>query len=125
MKYESIFDQRSQAERAQRKRRQAALYVNRAKLTPGIRIHVRMGYGSDARELAGVFNGVIAEVQPNGSAVKIVAQGNGIELMNQILYDNEADEIAFCYSFCDFCHSLLDEGSGFLVKGSDAAAHID
>ena len=93
--YESIFDQRSQAERAQRKRRQAALYVNRAKLTPGIRIHVRMGYGSDARELAGVFNGVIAEVQPNGSAVKIVAQGNGIELMNQILYDNEADEIAF------------------------------
>lgn len=93
--YESIFDQRSQAERAQRKRRQAALYVNKAKLSPGIRIHVRLGYGSDARELAGVFNGVIAEVQPNGSSVKVVAQGNGIELMNQILYDNEADEIAF------------------------------
>ena len=98
--YESLFDQSAQAERAQRKRRMSTLYVNKAKLSPGIRIHVRVGYGSDARELAGVFNGVIAEVQPKGNVVEIVAQGNGIELMNQITYDKDADELAF-----------LDEGS--------------
>ena len=91
--FDSMFDQKKLALNADRKRRHSTLYVNRAKLSPGIRIHVRMGYGSDARELAGVFNGVIAEVNPNARAINVVAQGNGTELMNPIMLEIDADEI--------------------------------
>lgn len=92
--FDSMFDQKKLAMNADRKRRHSTLYVNRAKLSPGIRIHVRMGYGSDARELAGVFNGVIAEVNPNSRAINVVAQGNGTELMNPIMLEIDADEIS-------------------------------
>lgn len=91
--FDSIFDQKSLALKIDRKRRHATKYVNRAKLSPGIRIHVRMGYGSDARELAGLFNGVIAEVNPNAKTVDVIAQGNGIELLNPISLETDADEI--------------------------------
>lgn len=91
--FDSMFDQKKLALNAHRKRRHSTLYVNRAKLSPGIRIHVRMGYGSDARELAGIFNGVIAEVNPNARAINVVAQGNGTELMNPIMLEIDADEI--------------------------------
>ena len=91
--YDSLFDQKSLALEMDRKRRHATKYINRAKLSPGIRIHVRMGYGSDARELAGLFNGVIAEVNPNAKTVEVVAQGNGIELLNPISLETDADEI--------------------------------
>lgn len=92
--YDSIFRRKKVAEEAE-KRRAATNKVNRAKLQPGIRIHIREGYGSDARELACAFNGVIASVQPNAQAINIVAQGNGIELMNQIMEDRDADEIQY------------------------------
>ena len=92
--WDSMVQNKDAAERAA-KQRLAARFVNRAKLQPGIRIHVREGYGSDARELGTVFNGVIASVTPGAQAVNIVAQGNGIELMNPFLEDRDADEIQF------------------------------
>lgn len=91
--FDSLFDQKSLALEMDRKRRHATKYVNRAKLSPGIRIHIRMGYGSDARELAGLFNGVIAEVNPNAKTVDVIAQGNGIELLNPISLEVDADEV--------------------------------
>lgn len=67
--------------------------VNSAtRLQPGIRIHIRIGYGSNADMLPVVFNGVIAEVDVQ-DAVNIVAQGDGIELMNPILDDREAHTV--------------------------------
>jgi hypothetical protein len=92
--WDDIFNPKAVAKR-EVKKRMAASKVNKAKLQPGIRINVRQGYGSDARELGCVFNGVIAEVQPGAKVVEIVAQGNGIELMNPILDDRDADEIQF------------------------------
>lgn len=92
--WDSITQNKDAAERAA-KQRLTARFVNRAKLQPGIRIHVREGYGSDARELGTVFNGVIASVTPGAQAVNIVAQGNGIELMSPFLDDRDADEIQF------------------------------
>lgn len=77
------------------KKRLAANRVNKAKMQPGIRIHIREGYGSDARELGTVFNGVIAQVQPGAQSISVVAQGNGIELMNPIQEERDADEIQF------------------------------
>lgn len=52
-------------------------------LMPGTRIHIRMGYGSNAADLPIVFNGQVAEIG-NGEVVEIVAQGDGVELLNPI-----------------------------------------
>ena len=52
-------------------------------LEAGARVHLRMGYGADARTLPVVFNGVISEVE-SGDVVTITAQGDGVELTNTI-----------------------------------------
>lgn len=55
-------------------------------LTPGARIHLRMGYGSSVPDLPIVFNGTITEMDVQ-EVVTIVAQGDGIELTNIISGD--------------------------------------
>ena len=52
-------------------------------LQTGARVHLRMGYGSDARYLPVVFNGTITEVG-TGDELEIVCQGDGLELSNVI-----------------------------------------
>lgn len=52
-------------------------------MKPGVRTHVRIGYGGDASKLPIVFNGKIAEVT-NGDVMEIVAQGDGNELTNPL-----------------------------------------
>ena len=59
-------------------------------LQPGVRIHVRMGYGANASKLPTVFNGKIAEIDV-GDVVSVVAQGDGHELMNPLNALGEAD----------------------------------
>lgn len=61
-------------------------------LRPGARIHLRMGYGSNASMVPVVFNGSIAEIN-TGEVVEIVAQGDGIELVNPIMEDMKAHDI--------------------------------
>lgn len=61
-------------------------------LTPGTRIHLRMGYGSNAVMLPIIFNGCIAEINTQ-EVVEIVAQGDGVELTNPIMEDMEAHDI--------------------------------
>ena len=51
-----------------------------------------MGYGSNANMLPVVFNGVIAEANALDT-VQIIAQGDGVELMNPIMEDDEAHNI--------------------------------
>ena len=92
--WDSLWNNKDYALREE-KRRLAANKINRAKIQPGIRIHVRQGYGSDARELGTVFNGVIAEVSPEARVVTIVAQGNGIELTSPIMDDIDGDEVQY------------------------------
>lgn len=52
-------------------------------ISAGVRIHVRMGYGSDGSRLPIVFNGKIAEINC-GEIVEVVAQGDGHELNNPL-----------------------------------------
>jgi len=49
-------------------------------LKPGARLHVRMGYGSNASLLPIAFNGAIVEVPVDAPTLKIVALGDGWEL---------------------------------------------
>lgn len=66
--------------------------IERTQLQPGARMHVRLGYGSDASLLPTVFNGVVAEVTA-GELINIVCQGDGVELMNPILETQDAEDV--------------------------------
>lgn len=52
-------------------------------LKPGARCQLRLGYGADASNLPITFNGTITEMNV-GEMVTILAQGDGLELTNQI-----------------------------------------
>ena len=52
-------------------------------ISPGVRIHARLGYGSNAAKLPIAFNGKIAEVDC-GEVVSVVCQGDGHELCNPL-----------------------------------------
>ena len=66
-----------------------------AVLQPGVRVHIRMGYGADASKLPIAFNGKIAEIEVS-EVVQVVAQGDGIELFNPLnaLGDIDAVELS-------------------------------
>jgi hypothetical protein len=91
--FDSIFSPRVYAMREEAKRTKAN-HASSIRLQAGARIHIRMGYGSNAATLPIVFNGCIAEVQA-GEAVEIIAQGDGVELMSPILENDEAHEIQY------------------------------
>ena len=65
---------------------------SKIRIRPGARIHIRMGYGSNAAMMPICFNGTIAECNAS-ETVDIIAQGDGIELCNPIFEDVEAQKL--------------------------------
>lgn len=63
--------------------KQRSEVFDRLFLRTGARIHLRIGYGSDASELPIMFNGTITELE-SGEVMRVVAQGDGIELTNNL-----------------------------------------
>jgi len=63
-----------------------------AQINPGVRVHIRMGYGANAADLPVLFNGCIAEVGTTDLA-DIVAQGDGVELLNPITDIDDASDV--------------------------------
>jgi hypothetical protein len=61
-----------------------AQHRNSLMLKPGARLHIRLGYGSDANQLPVVFNGVISQTGPQEGEVQVVALSDGIELLNEL-----------------------------------------
>lgn len=59
---------------------QAKQMFDHAQLKEGARIHIRLGYSSNAQNLPIAFNGHIASVN-DGPAIEIVCQGDGVELI--------------------------------------------
>jgi hypothetical protein len=53
--------------------------IAQIRLKPGVRVHLRAGYGGNPNSLQTVFNGVITEVD-HGEILTIVAQSDAIEL---------------------------------------------
>lgn len=87
----SIFSPREEFEKEESKLKNQNVGAT-IRLRAGARIHIRMGYGSNANMLPVVFNGVIAEANALDT-VQIIAQGDGVELMNPIMEDDEAHNI--------------------------------
>ena len=74
-------------------RRQGIPVEDHIRLRPGARIHLRAGYGSNAAMMPVIFNGSIAEVTAKDT-VDIIAQGDGIELCNPIMEQEEGHDLA-------------------------------
>jgi len=53
--------------------------IGNMRIKPGVRVHLRAGYGSNPNSLQTIFNGIITEVE-NGEIVTIIAQSDAIEL---------------------------------------------
>lgn len=53
--------------------------IEHMRLKPGVRVHLRAGYGSNPNSLQTVFNGVITEVD-HGEIITVVAQSDAVEL---------------------------------------------
>lgn len=95
--WNSVFSPRTYFMKEELKRIEA-VPANRVKIKPGVRVHLRMGYSSDASELPILFNGVIAEVGA-GEVMELVAQGDGVELTNPILSTSDAEDVQHEDSF--------------------------
>ena len=104
----------------QENRRKKSPVSSATKLQPGVRIHIRMGYGSNANMLPPVFNGVIAELDVQDT-VNIIAQGDGIELMNPIMDDDDAYEIKEKDTFTGW--SLANKGTPKSIMNSILTTH--
>lgn len=86
--------------------------VNQLALKPGARLHLRMGYGSNAWALPIVFNGTITECDVQ-EQVTMIAQGDGIELAHKIP-GKRPNDINDRKEPRDFiCHAMTDYGGGW------------
>ena len=59
--------------------------LNSLLLKPGARMHIRLGYGSDAGKLPIAFNGTITDVPLEEGWVQVIALGDGAELLKRNL----------------------------------------
>lgn len=90
--FKSIYSPESYMEEQEDQRKNSPVTEAQIRLRPGVRIHIRMGYGSNAAHLPIVFNGVVAECDAQ-DAVQLICQGDGIELMNPIMDDDDASYV--------------------------------
>lgn len=92
--WNSIFSPRPYYEKEFTRRAEARDF-NRAKLKPGARVHLRMGYEGDASRLPILFNGAVAEVTTEGDMMNVICQGDGVELANPDMFNAaDADTVA-------------------------------
>lgn len=83
--WDSIFSPRTYFQK-EYDRRENARDINYAKMQPGARVHLRMGYSSNAAELPIVFNGSVAECE-TGEMMTLICQGDGVELANPHMFN--------------------------------------
>jgi endonuclease YncB( thermonuclease family) len=65
-------------------------------MQPGMRVHIRMGYCNDIKQMDTIFNGTVTEVQPSSDGVNmtVVAQGDGRELLGVINVTDKSSDTA-------------------------------
>lgn len=102
--WDSIFSPRTYFQK-EYDRRKNARDINYAKMQPGARVHLRMGYSSNAAELPIVFNGSVAEFE-NGELMTLVCQGDGVELANPHMFNaldvSDVEDIKYSDEFFGF-----------------------
>ncbi len=91
----------------QEEKRKNAQPLERFKLRPGARVHIRIGYGADAMALPIAFNGCVAEVEV-GDYVQLICQSDGSEISQPILIDEKA---AYMQDYDKFIGSIGYSGA--------------
>lgn len=116
----SVFSPRSYVEKEDMIRQRKQL-TDTTPITAGVRIHVRMGYGSDGSRLPIVFNGKVAEINC-GETVEIIAQGDGHELNNPLntLGELTAINLDESQSWC----TLFKDIRGSLSRGGQTPRNL-
>ena len=105
----SFFRTRAFAEQEYERRREQA-HVDRVRLQPGIRLMLKMGYGSDASKMPTMFNGSVAEIE-TGDVVTMLAQGDGKELLNPIMMDAYSEQVENQDSFATFISNMMSNSA--------------
>jgi murein DD-endopeptidase MepM/ murein hydrolase activator NlpD len=59
-------------------------HIDSLMMKPGVRIHVRLGYGASAVDLPVCFNGRVTDVPVSEGELSVIALGDGVELINQL-----------------------------------------
>lgn len=84
----------------------------------GVRLHVRLGYGSNAMTLPIAFNGTVADTSPPGNLFTVIANGDGVELSNKMPVTNDMQSLE-PLTFTGWeprelmCHMLMSCGDSF------------
>lgn len=101
--------------------------VSSMMLQTGARIHLRMGYGSDATAMPVMFNGTITELDTSDT-VTIVAQGDGLELSNIISADVNETNDGFWSKIIEprdlLCKLLTSRGNWFKDVINDTSGGV-
>ncbi|AOQ24721.1 hypothetical protein MTAT_04800 [Moorella thermoacetica] len=104
---------------------QRSLPYDVLKIKTGARVHLRIGYGSDAASLPIMLNGTVTELSV-GEVVKMIVQGDGIELTNKLplppdnhtgttgLVDKVKSALGFPTEPRDILFSLLTWRGGYI-----------
>lgn len=81
--------------------------IEQLNIKPGTRVHLRMGYGANARYMPVLFNGIIAEIEP-GDLYRLVCQGDGHELMNILDDITEEEDVNNFYEFGTEPYNIIE-----------------
>ncbi|MGF0347789.1 hypothetical protein ACQR3P_29535 [Rhodococcus sp. IEGM1300] len=79
----------------ERSRRRPEGFYESIHLTTGLRVHVRMGFGSSIESIPTMMNGTITSMEEDGDMIIVTAQDDGIELSRKIRVDANADTSGF------------------------------
>jgi LysM repeat protein len=93
--------------------------LNYMMLAPGARIHLRLGYGSNAYRLPVAFNGTVTEMNTE-DILTIVAQGDGKELTNKLRVSPGDKNVTGIFGSVveprDYMCQMLTSKGGFLAN---------
>ena len=100
----------------ERSRRRPEGFYSSINLTTGLRVHVRMGFGSSVSKIPTLMNGTITSMEENGDMLTVIAQDDGVELARKIRVDANSDTSGFLTTKkepMEIVDELLTDSQGF------------
>lgn len=100
----------------ERSRRRPEGFYNAINLTTGVRVHVRMGFGSSIDKIPTLMNGTITSMEEDGDMLTVIAQDDGVELARKIRVDANSDTSGFLTTKkepMEIVDELLTDSQGF------------
>lgn len=100
----------------ERSRRRPEGFFESIHLSTGVRVHLRMGFGSSIEKMPTMINGTITSMEENGDMITVIAQDDGVELARKIRVDANTDTSGFLSTKkepMEIVDELLTDSQGF------------